>query len=362
MGDFVSNLLIAPFLLLWIPNTKDQNRKNLRMEGMIMSSLVIGLNIKLFSPLSGVIFRPTIESAMLFVMLLWIALRFGQRLNILFICLVTMISIWGTVKGYGPIHEEVLSQRLFSLQIFIAAIAIAGLLFGALGQEKEKALFLRSEFISIASHELRTPLTSIELQQRVLREVLSQVDLGSYQEVVNNTVERNERQIKSLINLVERLLDVSQIEAGKLKLNCSFINLSDLVHRTIINFQTLLDWPIHVDIQRDVKGNWDEHRIEQVLNNLLMNAKKHAAKSSINVSLKSLADRVLIQVTDRGPGIPAEKLPLLFQKYERVFASPGSGIGLGLYISKQIVDAHKGKIWVESTPGEGSVFSLELPT
>jgi signal transduction histidine kinase len=111
-----------------------------------------------------------------------------------------------------------------------------------------------------------------------------------------------------------------------------------------------------------VKGNWDEHRIEQVLNNLLMNAKKHAAKSSINVSLKSLADRVLIQVTDRGPGIPAEKLPLLFQKYERVFASPGSGIGLGLYISKQIVDAHKGKIWVESTPGEGSVFSLELPT
>lgn len=116
-----------------------------------------------------------------------------------------------------------------------------------------------------------------------------------------------------------------------------------------------------LDLQSSTATQADGVRIAQVFENLFTNAVKYASGSPIVVGLTEVGRSLIVTFTDRGPGIPSESLPLIFERFYRVRNEKATGTGLGLYICKQIIEAHRGKIWAESTPGQGTTFFIELP-
>jgi len=178
-------------------------------------------------------------------------------------------------------------------------------------------------------------------------------------------VDRDERQIQSLIRLIEDMLDVSRIRTGKLSIRPGRFDLTQLVHNLLENFapqvaaaESSVKW-----VQEGpVEGNWDEFRIEQVVSNLLTNALRYGAKSPVEVRVYAEHGEARVEVRDHGIGISEDNQKRIFQQFERVSASHAvAGLGLGLFISEQIIAAHGGTIEVESRIGEGALFRVCLP-
>jgi len=229
----------------------------------------------------------------------------------------------------------------------------------------QKAIRLRDEFVSIASHELRTPLTPLKLELQHLRNLIQKKKLGEYPtEKLNNVLAVADRQVVRLSRLVDELLDVSRISIGRLKLEPAEMDLEQVVHDTIAQFADELrraDCPIEVKTTPLV-GEWDRLRVEQVLINLLSNAIKFGAGKPIEVLIERVQDGARLTVRDHGMGIAADDQRRLFERFERaVPAGHLPGLGLGLYISRTIVEAHGGKIRVESEPKQGATFIVDLP-
>ncbi|WP_028296393.1 hybrid sensor histidine kinase/response regulator [Olivibacter sitiensis] len=220
----------------------------------------------------------------------------------------------------------------------------------------------KDEFISIASHELKTPLTSVKGYIQLL-ERLPDVK-GN--ERMKNFIAKANHQIAKLGDLINDLLDVSNIESGKMKFNFKQFDIGAMVNNTIENIgQIYPDYTIikRGDIHEHIWG--DEMRLEQVLINYLTNAVKYSPnKKEIEVEIKATEDvMVEISVRDFGIGIPANKIPMLFEKFYRVEQEGYSfqGIGMGLYICAQIVKRHDGEFGVDSTLDEGSTFYFRIP-
>jgi signal transduction histidine kinase len=173
------------------------------------------------------------------------------------------------------------------------------------------------------------------------------------------------RQIERLALLVERLLDVSRIAGGRLQLSTEQFDIVSLVRQTVEDFRdpaSASGSEIDVEAPPEVTVTWDRLRIEQVLVNLLSNAVKYGRERPVRVRLAVAKDRIRLSVTDEGIGIAAEDMGRIFSRFAR--AAPVrnyGGLGLGLYISKHIVEAHGGIIEVASQPGEGSTFLIDLP-
>ena len=173
------------------------------------------------------------------------------------------------------------------------------------------------------------------------------------------------RQAVRLDRLVNDMLDVSRIHRGKFELKCDVYEMYEFLEKVIESFkesfeehgQTINfsgDCPIYV--------NFDEIRMEQVIGNILTNALKYAPESPVTIELKKSSTHIRTEIKDNGPGIEKSKLDKIFTRFERASShSEVSGLGLGLYISKEIIKAHKGKIWAESGPGKGATFIIELP-
>jgi signal transduction histidine kinase len=178
-------------------------------------------------------------------------------------------------------------------------------------------------------------------------------------------VERDERQIQSLIRLIEDMLDVSRIRTGKLSIRPAQFDLTQTVAQLIQSFAAQISAAqssVNFSPGPPVVGQWDEFRIEQVISNLLTNALRYGAKKPIDVSVYIDGDHAVIDVRDQGIGISEENQLRVFQQFERVSASHASaGLGLGLFISEQIVAAHSGTITVQSALGEGALFRVRLP-
>ena len=174
------------------------------------------------------------------------------------------------------------------------------------------------------------------------------------------------RQVNSLTELVEDLLDITRIQAGKFDLtSLDKMNLSALVREIADRFSEQLksaDRSVELSLNDDLIGVWEKHRIEQVIVNLLSNAIKYASKKPIHISTSRSDHSARLIVADGGPGIEKEKQPKIFERFERATSSTNiSGMGLGLYIVRKIVEAHHGTIQLESEPGKGSKFIVELP-
>ena len=173
-------------------------------------------------------------------------------------------------------------------------------------------------------------------------------------------VERDERQINSLIRLIEDMLDVSRIRTGKLSISPSRFNLTQLVGGLVENFAAqaaAVGSVIELEVAGPLEGIWDEFRIEQVIANLLSNALRYGAKRPVQVRVLDDQGMACVEVRDQGIGISPENQRRIFQQFERVDSTHSvAGLGLGLYISEQIVLAHGGRISVSSAEGEGCLL------
>ncbi len=231
--------------------------------------------------------------------------------------------------------------------------------------EAEKALKTRDEFLSIAAHELKTPLTTLKLQLQLAKEELkSELFMLSSAELLK-IFDDCLKWVNSLTNLVNELLDVSRIRTGNFALKLEKINLSSLVKEIVDYYRPHLvaaKCPsVELDLDLTIMVYCDRNRIEQVIVNLLSNVIKHAPESFIYIVVKKKDENTAIfSVQDFGPGIAKKDQKKIFERFEQAIVSP-SGLGLGLYITKGIIEAHQGKINVESEPGKGSIFIIELP-
>lgn len=233
-------------------------------------------------------------------------------------------------------------------------------------KELENAVRSRDEFLSIASHELRTPLTALKIQQQLLeRHLIKNSGAGLSAEKARELAEINGRQISQLMRLIEDMLDVSRIANGTLKLDLRPTKISELAQQSVNAFSPQLKAAgisISTKWEEGSMALCDPLRIEQVILNLLTNAARYGRSSPIEIQTRRRNDQIEILVSDRGPGIKAEDQARIFRRFERaVSASEASGLGLGLYISLQIMEAHQGSIRVESEENKGATFIVSLP-
>ena len=228
-------------------------------------------------------------------------------------------------------------------------------------QQAQQAIGARDEFLSIASHELRTPLTSLRLATQRLLDATSNMPSPA----VAETMGIMERQTRRLSSLVGDLLDVSRIHAGRLHLELEPVDLAELVRDVLARFEHQLrhaKTPVHLEVQESVIGTWDRSRLDQVFTNLVSNALKFGPGQPIEVAVATHQGRAKLTVRDHGCGIPGDRLPQIFDRFERAASvSSYGGLGLGLYISNQIVLALGGTITVQSELGVGSTFVVTLP-
>ncbi len=232
--------------------------------------------------------------------------------------------------------------------------------------ELEDAVRMRDDFMSIVSHELKTPLNTLILEVQLRKLQLSRNNLTAFsEERLRNMVDKDERQVQSLIRLIDDMLDVSRIRTGKLSIRPSRTDLAELVGNVVESFAAQMEacgCELRLERAESIIGVWDAFRIEQVLANLLTNAMRYGAGKPVWVSVTSCADGACIEVRDQGIGISPQSLERIFCQFERAEGSEGSaGLGLGLFIADQIVRAHNGRIQVQSEEGQGSQFRVLLP-
>ncbi len=221
----------------------------------------------------------------------------------------------------------------------------------------------RDEFLSIASHELRTPITALQLQLQLLQRTARRL-AGEVPQVLAPKLESLERQTRRLSLLVNELLDVSRMRLGRLELRYEEADLAEVAREAAGHVET--------DVSRGgsrlaydlspAPGRFDRLRLEQVIGNLLVNAGKFGEGKPVVLRVRPDGDAAVLEVSDQGIGIAPEHQARVFERFQRaVPAQHFGGLGLGLYVARQIVEAHGGTIAVTSAQGAGATFTVRLP-
>ncbi len=224
-------------------------------------------------------------------------------------------------------------------------------------KEKQK-----NDFISLASHELKTPVTSVKAYAQVLEKRFSKAGDGESAELIK----KMDAQLDKLTSLIGDLLDASKIESGKLQFHKNLFDFNDVVKEVVEEMQrTTVKHKIHLELGETKSIYGDRDRIGQVLVNLLTNAIKYSPNAD-KIIVRSVAkkDEIMLSVKDFGIGISPDGITRVFEQFYRVTSNEEEvfpGMGLGLYVSSEIVKRHHGKIWVESEKGKGSTFYFTLP-
>lgn len=282
---------------------------------------------------------------------------------------VSVISRSGEVLGglfFG--HEEpgVFTERAERIVEGLASQAAVAMDNARLYRNLQESVRARDEFLSIASHELKTPLTSMRLQTQIRARNLENRNLEAFSEDrLRKMVAGDKRQVERLSRLVDDMLDIARISSGKLTFHLERFDLCALVRDVVDRHELQLEMsgcPVELECGGPAEGNWDPFRIEQVLTNLLNNAMSYGAGKPVKVTVERVANSAVLRVTDSGIGIAPENQTRVFERFERAISSRNiSGLGLGLYISRHIVEMHGGSIQVESELGTGSTFTVTLP-
>jgi PAS domain S-box-containing protein len=243
-----------------------------------------------------------------------------------------------------------------------AGIAIENAL---LYRQAQHAIKLRDEFLSIAGHELKTPLTALDLQ---LQSVLTALKRGF---AVTDPQRLEERLVKTIAQarrigrLVHELLDVSRISSGRLVLERQMLDVARLMGEVVERHASELaraGSEVSFEVEGQTLGEWDPSRLDQVISNLLSNAIKYGGGKPIDLCVAGQGDHVVLSIRDHGIGIPKESQPKIFQRFERAVSERNyGGLGLGLWIVREVVAAHGGTVRFESAAGSGSTFIVELP-
>ena len=223
-----------------------------------------------------------------------------------------------------------------------------------------EAVVARDDFLAIAAHELRTPLSTLSLQLQALAATRGE-ELA--EAVAAGKLERAIKQTRRLASLIDSLLEVSRITAGRLTLHREPTELTAIVRDVAQRLSAAAEaagCAVTVAAEKAVTGRWDPLRLDQVVTNLLQNAIRYAPGTAIEVSVEGDVRRARLAVRDHGPGIAPERRARIFERFEGGGQSQ-EGLGLGLYITRQIVEAHGGRIRLESEVGAGTAFLVELP-
>ncbi len=274
----------------------------------------------------------------------------------------------GEVIGTVGISKDITEQKRLEDELKHSNIQLAQKI-----EEVKKIDKMKSDFLSIVSHELRTPLTSIigfskMILRRFEKNIMPLIQ-DSGQKVLNSAEKIKENlgivvsEGNRLSRLINNLLDLAKIEAGKIEWNITRCSLEDICRSAVNSVQSLADekgLTLKVEAEDHLpKTNADHDRLIQVVTNLLSNAIKFTDEGSVNCRLKKIGNYIEVRVIDSGIGLKPEDLPKVFEKFKQVgdtLTNRPKGTGLGLPICKEIIEAHKGKIWVESEYGKGCRF------
>jgi len=253
----------------------------------------------------------------------------------------------GALLGFAKITRDLTQRRALEEERLQRARA-------------EEAVRLREEFLLIASHELKTPLTALQLDLCGIQQDLS----GDWSKV-SRKLDRANRSVARLSTLVESLLSVSRLAQGKLTLNLASMDLAETVAQVVDGMREQAGragCDLEVQAPESILGNWDRLRIEQLVTNLLVNAIKYGAGGHIGIEVRHADSSATIEVSDHGPGVAEADLVRIFQRFERASSIRHyGGLGLGLYVSREIVEAHGGSITASNRPGGGAMFAVRLP-
>ena len=265
------------------------------------------------------------------------------------------------VRFGGPAYEQ------NHITMALVAAELLSMLFERVAWKKlhkelhdlKRQMQLQEDFVSTISHELRTPLGFIKGYSTSLLRQDTSWDDETQHEFLTIIDEEADR----LALLIENVLESARLQSKTLPLRFQPLRLDailrDVAQRIRSRYKGL---DISMDIQNAHPIYGDGVRLAQVFENLFTNAIKYAPNAPIIVILNQVGESLLVSFVDRGPGIPKEALPLLFERFYRVRSEKTvTGTGLGLYICRQIIEAHRGKIWAESNPGQGTTFFIELP-
>jgi len=296
-------------------------------------------------------------------------LRILRELELRSVVIVPLTGLNGPLGGLSVVWAE--SGRSYSKSDLVvleelgrrAGIAVENARLYAAAQN---AVRLRDEFLSIASHELNTPLTSLQLQ---VGSLLRSLHDGAPEKVevprLSAKAEVIDRQVRRLGKLVESLLDVSRAAAGPVRLDLSEVDLAQVIREVAADFEGDLSKAgseLSLTLEGHLVGHWDRMRVAQVLRNFVSNAIKYGLGRPIDLSAVARQGKAVVSVRDRGIGIEATDQARIFERFARA-VSPDhyGGLGLGLWIARILIEAMGGTVRVESAPGEGSTFVMELP-
>lgn len=232
--------------------------------------------------------------------------------------------------------------------------------------ELRNALRMRDDFMSMAAHELRTPLNTMVLETQLRKMQLARGQAHIFDTpYLESMVTKDQRQIQSMVRLIDDMLDASRVRSNRLSIRPVQVELTELLARVVDNLSNQASdagTAITLQAHPPVTGLWDAFRIEQVAINLLTNALRYGKGKPVEITLHLLPGSVRMDVRDQGMGISDTDQQRIFEQFERITGNDGTGgLGLGLYITRQLVEAHGGVISVQSVPGEGSVFQVTLP-
>jgi signal transduction histidine kinase len=266
-----------------------------------------------------------------------------------------------STRGPGCLRD---GEELWLAQHLVDCLAEAAAR-ALLHQHALEVIAAREEFLLFAAHELRTPLTGLHLNmQRLMRLVESLPEIPG-RERLRAGLQKALQQCGAFETLIQTLLDGASMSNGHLKLHRSTFELGELAREVASDLDLELqnaNCPIEVEVEQPVIGEWDRLQIKQVLVNLVSNAMKYAPGRPIDLTVTGMGEMARIVVRDYGDGIPPEHRQRIFERFERLSSTAQHrGWGLGLYIVRQIVEAHGGSIRVVPVAGTGAAFALDLP-
>ena len=220
------------------------------------------------------------------------------------------------------------------------------------------ALKARDDFVGIAAHELRNPLNVFHLTLQLLYRMPQKSGND-----IRGILDKLRVQLNRINSLVDHLLDVTRIRAGKLELELEKFDLSELIKEIVRRYSELHpDIPLMVRVNGAAAGTWDRFRIDQAVSNLISNAIKYGLRKPITVAVSVDDKKACVAVQDQGIGIAPHDAERIFERFERaVSQSNTEGLGLGLWIAKRVVEAHGGLIIAEGQAGRGAIFTIQLP-
>ena len=261
---------------------------------------------------------------------------------------------WLKAKGRAYFNEDGIALRFIGTLLDITVQRL-------LDEATRDLLNKKDEFISIASHELKTPITSLKA---VLQMIERMITPSNEMKQLHSFVQKGIKQVDKLSDLIKDLLEVTKIQAGKLELKMTNFKLDELIKECCTDSQVLSEKHQIIVEGEAITIYADRNRLEQVIINLISNAIKYSPDADkVVIKVAKAGNDIKVSVTDFGIGIPKETLPFLFDRFYRVdeVSQRYSGLGLGLYISAEIVRRHHGDIGIYSTPGEGSTFWFTIP-